>query len=193
MCAPQTIIWISNDCVGFSNVAGSSTSTSIWSRLNHDMEVKGGPLPTARNQLAVVCCPNSGGASRRWCCLGSGERGTISPRRVHLPAALVPRQRVAGSGQRSGTSATWHWCLAAVVPRGGGASRRWCLVSGALAGNDRGQQSLFPPCRGSCASGSQSWSSFSPNSSSTMAEITPTTSLVGELPETSENLTCYAP
>ena len=31
------------------------------------------------------------------------------------------------------------------------------------------------------------------NSFSTMAEITPTMSLVVEIPETSENLTCYAP
>ncbi|CAL8388482.1 unnamed protein product [Gadus morhua 'NCC'] len=99
------------------------------------MEVKGGPLPTARNQLAVVCCPGSGGASRRWCCPGSGQRGTISPRQVHLPAALVPRQRVAGSGQRSGTSATWHWCLAAVVPRGGGASSAG-LWRETIAGNN---------------------------------------------------------
>ena len=34
--------------------------------------------------------------------------------------------------------------------------------SGVPAGDDRGQQSLSPPCRGSCTSGSQSQSSFPP-------------------------------
>ena len=39
MCEP--ILWISNDRVGFSDVPGSSTSSSMWSRPNHDKEEKG--------------------------------------------------------------------------------------------------------------------------------------------------------
>ena len=34
------ILWISNDCVGFSDNSGSSTSSSIWNGLNRDMEEK---------------------------------------------------------------------------------------------------------------------------------------------------------
>jgi hypothetical protein len=34
---------------------------------------------------------------------------------------------------------------------------------------------------------------LSPDSFSNMAEITPTTSLIVEIPETSENPACYAP
>ena len=63
---------------------------------------------------------------------------------------------------------------------GGGASWWW-----RAAGHNRGQQSLSPPCCGSCTSW-QSQSSFPPNSFSTMAEITPTTSLVVEIPDVRE-------
>ena len=94
----QTIWWISNDCVWFSDVSGSSTSTLIWSRLNHDMEEKG--------IVARDCLP---------------------------PEPRCPLTRHHGGGGQRGS--------------GGRQSRA---------------QSLSPPCRGSCTSGSQSKSSFSP-------------------------------
>ena len=54
-----------------------------------------------------------------------------------------------------------------------------------VAGDNPGQQSLSPPRRGSIwTAGSQSQSSFPPNSFPTMAEVTPTTSVVVEVPET---------
>ena len=55
----------------------------------------------------------------------------------------------------------------------------------------RGALNPFP--RGSWTSECQSQSSIPPNSFSTMAEITLTTNLGVEIPETSENPTCYAP
>ena len=88
LCEP--ILWISNNLIGFSDVPGSSTSSSKWSRLNRDKEEKG---------------------------IVAGLRN------LRL--------------------------------------RRWSL-SGAQAGDIRRQQSLSPPCRGSCVWGSQSQSSFPP-------------------------------
>ena len=52
----QTISWISNDCVGFSDVSGSSTSTTIWSRLYR-------ALPAACCRAVVLC---GGGANDGW-------------------------------------------------------------------------------------------------------------------------------
>ena len=53
----QTILWISNDCVGFSDVSGFSTSTSIWSRLNCILL----PLPAAGRWGFVVVVPRGSG------------------------------------------------------------------------------------------------------------------------------------
>ncbi|CAL8349827.1 unnamed protein product [Boreogadus saida] len=46
-----------------------------------------------------------------------------------------------------------RWCLTAVVPRGGGAPRWWRSGVGAVvaAGDNRGHQSLSPPCRRWCS------------------------------------------
>ena len=71
----QTILWISNDCVGFSDASGSSTSTSISSRLNRDMAEKG---IIARDCLQPEpLCPLTPTPRKRAACLaavGSGQR-----------------------------------------------------------------------------------------------------------------------
>ena len=62
----QTILWISNDCVGFCDISGSSTSTLIWSRLNLDMEEKG--FVSSRSPTAEAPPPPPQWAAPwRWC------------------------------------------------------------------------------------------------------------------------------
>ena len=55
MCASRRYYESENDCVGFSDVSGSSTSTSIWSRLNRGMEEK-------RIAASDCCCPSAAGS-----------------------------------------------------------------------------------------------------------------------------------
>ena len=113
----------------------------------------------------------------------------LSPAGAPLPAAEAPQPRqqaaprwwclaAAGSGALRqlappprGTTASGRWCHAAVVP--------WRLRRETITGNN-------PFLLHDAVHVLQGVNSFS-----NMAYITPTTSLVWKIPETSENPTCY--
>ena len=105
------------------------------------------------------------------------------------PRCPLPRHRLLGSGQRATGSGqrAWRWCLAAVVLRGGG-QRAAGLQRETITGNNPFSSMwwfiYFRETKPKL---------FFPNSFSTMAETTPTASLVVVIPETSENPTCYLP
>ena len=75
-----------NDCIGFSDVTGSSTSTSIWSRLNVDMEEKG--IVALDCLLPKPRCPLLGHHR-----LGSGQRGSGG----RQSRAIIPSPALRGS------------------------------------------------------------------------------------------------
>ena len=99
------------------------------------------------------------------------------------PRCPLTRPHRLESGQR----ASRRWCLTAVVPRGGGqqAAGLWRETSRAtIPFSSLSPFMYFRESKPKC---------LPPNSFSTIAEISPTTSLVVEIPETSENPTSYAP
>ena len=85
-----------------------------------------------------------------------GERDCwprLSPAGAPLPAVDAPPPRMRAAPWHHGRvrtvvpcggCASWRLCLAAVVVH-----RQWAAGDGALAGDNRGQQSLSPPCRSS--------------------------------------------